>query len=255
MNTYYVYKHTLPNGKVYIGITRQEPEKRWKRGLGYEGCVFFSAVQKYGWDNINHEILYDGLTEEQACDKEIELIAQYKSNDRRYGYNVSAGGNTTHNTPEANKKRSDKAKARWNDFEYRELAVSKMKGIQRSTEAKENISEAQKKRFERQSERDAVSLRQVGKIRSEEAKRKTSESLKAFYSIPENAKRVAQSQYEANRRTHGRKVRCVETGIVYDTIVDASKDTGIERRYISAICNHKRKGRLTWEYCDNERRG
>lgn len=31
-----VYKHTFPNGKVYIGITGQEPYKRWKYGNGYE---------------------------------------------------------------------------------------------------------------------------------------------------------------------------------------------------------------------------
>ena len=32
-NNYYVYKHTFPNNKVYIGITQQEPQKRWKNGL------------------------------------------------------------------------------------------------------------------------------------------------------------------------------------------------------------------------------
>lgn len=29
---YSVYKHTFPNGKVYIGMTGQEPEKRWANG-------------------------------------------------------------------------------------------------------------------------------------------------------------------------------------------------------------------------------
>lgn len=30
---YVVYKHTAPNGKCYIGVTRQNPpEKRWKNG-------------------------------------------------------------------------------------------------------------------------------------------------------------------------------------------------------------------------------
>ena len=26
-NNYFVYKHTFPNNKVYIGITQQEPKK------------------------------------------------------------------------------------------------------------------------------------------------------------------------------------------------------------------------------------
>lgn len=90
---YCVYKHTCPNGKVYIGITRQNPIKRWKGGSGYkENKHFYSAILKYGWVNIKHEILYDELNEEQACVKEVELISKYNSNDREFGYNNSTGG-------------------------------------------------------------------------------------------------------------------------------------------------------------------
>ena len=91
--TYYVYKHTFPNSKVYIGITKQNPEKRWRNGFGYTHNLFLkNAIQKYGWENIKHEILFDKLTEEEAYQKEIELIAYYKSNQREYGYNLSTGG-------------------------------------------------------------------------------------------------------------------------------------------------------------------
>lgn len=90
---YTVYKHTAPNGKVYIGITCQNPIKRWSGGLGYsDNEHFYRAILKYGWDNIKHEILYSGLTKEEACQKEIELIAQYKSNNPDFGYNKSIGG-------------------------------------------------------------------------------------------------------------------------------------------------------------------
>lgn len=88
-----VYKHTSPSGKVYVGITSQKPERRWQRGFGYvENSHFYSAIQKYGWDNFKHEILFENLTKEEAEVKEIELIAQYKSSDRKYGYNISNGG-------------------------------------------------------------------------------------------------------------------------------------------------------------------
>lgn len=91
--SYCVYKHTSPSGKVYIGITMKNPLKRWANGLGYcRQSYFFNAILKYGWDNFTHEILYTGLTKEEACQKEIELIALYRSNQRKYGYNISSGG-------------------------------------------------------------------------------------------------------------------------------------------------------------------
>lgn len=90
---YCVYKHTSPSGKVYIGITRQNPLKRWKYGVGYkDNPHFWNAIIKYGWENFNHEILFDGLTKEEAEQKEIELIALYKSNKHKYGYNRTNGG-------------------------------------------------------------------------------------------------------------------------------------------------------------------
>lgn len=93
-NHYIVYKHTAPNNKVYIGITGFDPEYRWlNNGRGYKNqTTFFNAVIKYGWINFKHEVLFDGLTEEEALNKEEELIQQYKSYDRRYGYNVSLRG-------------------------------------------------------------------------------------------------------------------------------------------------------------------
>ena len=55
-NNYKVYKHTTPNGKVYIGITCQDPQKRWGYGCNYKNQRYFStAIKKYGWDNITHE--------------------------------------------------------------------------------------------------------------------------------------------------------------------------------------------------------
>ena len=35
MKNFIVYKHTSPNGKVYIGITKQNPKQRWGNGSGY----------------------------------------------------------------------------------------------------------------------------------------------------------------------------------------------------------------------------
>lgn len=87
-----VYKHTSPNGYVYIGITSESDENiRWRSGYGYRhNPHFFNAIQKYGWDNFRHEIIEEGLTCKEAQDLEISLISKYK----RLGvcYNITDGG-------------------------------------------------------------------------------------------------------------------------------------------------------------------
>lgn len=90
---YTVYKHVCPNSKVYIGITSVNPKYRWNSGRGYStNNHFFRAIKKYGWNNIKHEILFEGLSKEEAEQKEIELIKLYNSNNSQYGYNKSTGG-------------------------------------------------------------------------------------------------------------------------------------------------------------------
>ena len=93
-NTYTVYMHKNKiNSKVYIGITSKLPQLRWgKNGKGYKSQIFYNAILKYGWDNFEHKILYTGLSNDDANSKEIELISVYKSNNHKYGYNVSIGG-------------------------------------------------------------------------------------------------------------------------------------------------------------------
>jgi len=103
---YCVYKHTSPNGKVYIGITCRNPEYRWNHGRGYwQNRYFTSAIQKYGWDNFSHEILVSGLSKEEAEAKEVELIARYDSTNRERGYNHELGGNALGKTTEETRRK------------------------------------------------------------------------------------------------------------------------------------------------------
>ena len=89
---WYVYKHTNKNNnKCYMGITSQQPQKRWKNGLGYYNHIkFYNAIKKYGWNNFQHKILYQNLTIQEAQKKEQELISYYDSLNN--GYNATQGG-------------------------------------------------------------------------------------------------------------------------------------------------------------------
>ena len=93
-DTYTVYKHTNKvNGKVYIGMTVNEPEVRWgENGKNYSKQLFGKAISKYGWENFEHEILFENLSHKEANEKEIELIKSYRATDRDFGYNVALGG-------------------------------------------------------------------------------------------------------------------------------------------------------------------
>lgn len=113
MTNFTLYRHTSPSGKVYIGITHQTPEARWQNGLGYrKNAHFFRAIVKYGWRNFNHEILAEGLTRAVACEMERALIAQHKSNDKRFGYNITDGGEYFKHSAESIRKMSDARKGK-----------------------------------------------------------------------------------------------------------------------------------------------
>lgn len=111
MNNYKVYKHIFPNNKVYIGITCQSLNRRWDKGRGYHHNTYIrNAIQKYGWSNIKHEILFTNLSKEEAESKEIELIAKYKSNQREFGYNIENGGNCTGTHGEETRRKISRSK-------------------------------------------------------------------------------------------------------------------------------------------------
>lgn len=109
---YKVYIHTFQNGKTYVGITKQEPMRRWKYGAGYKKNqpFVYNAIQKYGWQNIYHQVLYDGLSKDEAEKMEIELISILKSNNRNYGYNLANGGNCRGTLSEESRKKLSKSR-------------------------------------------------------------------------------------------------------------------------------------------------
>ena len=75
MANYKVYYHKVSKeisgydfDKYYIGIScKKNLIERWGRnGEGYKVQPFYNAIQKYGWDNIEHKILFENLTVEEA---------------------------------------------------------------------------------------------------------------------------------------------------------------------------------------------
>ena len=218
-NTYLVYKHTAPNGKVYIGITSQKPEKRWHGGSNYSTQpYFYNAIKKYGWDSFDHVIIRDGLTEEEARIAERKLIKRYDSRNRDKGYNITPGGD-----------------------------ISPMK----DPVVRKKSSESHKGKKQSEEQRLQQSLRHKCKIVSDETKRKTSESIKKLWQDPEFiAKTRAGYKYRP-------VVAYDKEGSIvgeFSSLKDADKATGVDFRNIQACCKGRKKtaGGYVWKYSNEQ---
>lgn len=125
---YKVYKHTFPNGKVYIGMTSQSLKNRCKNGFAYKfNSIMFADIVKYGWNNITHEILAKNLTKQQADVMERFAIKVANATNSDYGYNISPGGSGKgfHFSPET----EFKPGVKYNHYEKSNSKVDKNMGV------------------------------------------------------------------------------------------------------------------------------
>ena len=212
-NSYVVYKHTSPSKKVYIGITSNAPEKRWKNGKGYELCTAFNrAIKKYGWNQISHEILYSGLSKKQAEAKEVELIRAYRSNEPEFGYNLTSGGESY--IP--------------ND-EWRERTSKSHKEYYKNhPEARARISESRCGKKATKSTREKMSISRKKYIEEHpEARERCRQTFLGMKRTKENCDKL--------RLANMKKIRCIDTGAVFLSVQEAAEFAGVCR---TSVSNH-----------------
>ena len=232
MDNYTVYMHISPSGKKYIGITGQNVERRWGNGSGYKNCIsFYRAIEKYGWDNIKHIILYSGLRKEDAEHKEIELIKEYNTTDSRYGYNIENGGSTIGKHSVETKKKIGIAN---------KGNISPFKGVPRSEETKKKISEKNK-----------VALK--GNIPWNKGIKCGSSWNKGIELSEEHKKKLS----EAKKGKPSRRIKSIlqydkDNNFIakYESLTIAGQTIGGDIRNISACCLGKKKTAYgyVWKY-------
>ena len=178
---YTVYRHTTPSGKSYIGITKNSIRKRIYGGY-HHNKYLTAAIKKYGWQNIETEIIAEGVSLDEANLLETYYIASFETQDHTKGYNIADGGLS------------------WNS---------------RSDEVRMKLSAKARGR----------KLAPMG----EETKRKI---------------------MMANKRR--KRVECMETGEIFDSIGEAARKKKIERGDISRCIKGIRKtaGKLHWRRYD-----
>jgi group I intron endonuclease len=105
-----VYCLTFPNGKRYVGISfgKKGILNRWK-GEALEAkrpknnSKLANAIRKYGWENVNKEIIIIIDDEKRMKNIETQLIALWNLQNDNYGYNMTAGGDGCKNVIPWNK--------------------------------------------------------------------------------------------------------------------------------------------------------
>lgn len=238
--TFCVYKHTCQiNGKVYVGITSQKPETRWGcEGKNYwHNAYFTNAIQKYGWINFAHEILYNDLSIDEAKQKEIELIELYKSNQREFGYNLSSGGD-----PGSGTHCSEERKAK--------IRAGRL-GYKCSEETRRKISEANKRRSPETIKKIADSRR--GKPAWNKGLIGKDNPLYGIVFSEERRRRISEATKGKPKTGLNKEVLDTKTGIVYRTAKDAAKATGLTSACIRNQCVRQGKYSHRFKYNEKER--
>lgn len=244
-NAYIVYVHINKiNNKKYVGITCKKPEYRWNYGKGYKyNKHFWSAIQKYGWDNFEHIILFENLTHDEACAKEKELIEFYKSNDPMYGYNLTTGGDANYQMSEEVKKKLSEANKGEKNSNY---GISPRERMDEATYARWLYKQQTNKPCGKDNPQYGISpkermseevYQQWLSKRKEVAK--TGKEHPMYGISPKERMDEQTYQQWREKRKHNKKsipVRCIETGIEYRSAREAERETGIGHSYILKSC-------------------
>lgn len=254
---WYVYAHVnKTNGKQYIGITSQAPEKRWgTNGNQYtksKNPCFFNAIRKYGWDGFEHKVLFCGLTEEDAKEKEIELIKKYHTcvyDDKKMGYNMTFGGDGASGhkaTEETIRKMSASHMGDKNSFYGKHHSEEQRNKWSRTRSGKQQGKENP---FfgKSHSEKTKKKLSDLAKTRTGEknpnfGNHKLSGKNHPMYGkhLPDETKsKISKSRKGkccGKNSSTAKPVLCMENGIVYDTIKMAAEDLNVDASSIGKCC-------------------
>ena len=156
---YVVYQHVTPDGMYYFGQT-QNVEKRWEgNGIHYKRTSLQPYIEKYGWENIKHIVLFRDQMKEDALWIENFLIETAREdgvciNQRRSGLISKEEGYNQQKSKHYYEKNKDKINERHK--QYQEQNRDRIKEYQREhyEQNKDKIKQYREQNRDKIKERD-----------------------------------------------------------------------------------------------------
>ena len=210
-----VYKITGPDGKVYIGQTGESLEVRWSKGY-LKGSrktrsPLGEAIAKFGKENFRKEALCENLTQEGAWELEEKFIELYDSMNPEKGYNVKTGG------PDKGSTFSKAAKEK--------ASRMTIKRYEESPHYRKALSESQLRLFRENPEKREILI--------ERMKRQSAEGKNDYFIYSDH---------------RPKPVQCVETGVIYSSLNEAFRMTGIRAIQRACIGTRVHAGGYHWRF-------
>lgn len=224
------------NNKRYIGVTQELFVRKrvhfWRLKNGkHPNLKLTNAFKKYGEDAFVFEVLesLSDVNREELLEREILYIKMFDT--YKNGYNMSMGGDgsalqiTSDETREKHRKQL--------------MGNTYWLGRKHTQETKDKIGNAHRSK--------EVSVK-TRKRMSEYSKARVG-SLNPFYGKHHN-----EETKEKLRKAIGKRCRCIETGVVYDSVKQCAIEMGFpkSRTHINQVCLGKQKTcqGYTFEFVD-----
>ena len=218
----------LIDGKKYIGSSNNLYKRKmhhfWSlRSNKHDNSYLQRAFNKHGEANFSFEVIEFVNTEEELLPREQYYIELYQVCDRNKGYNLIV----------------DAVRGTHSEENKRKIGLAH-KGKKMSEETKRKLSESKRGKY------GGEKHPMYGKHHSLESRRKMSLAHKGLQSGSKNPMYGIRGSLNPNAK----KVICIETGVIYNSMVDVEKITGIKRDNISHCCRGKCKtaGGYHWKF-------
>lgn len=215
----------LINNIKYIGFTSKTLEVRFEQHTNRKNCIKLkNALNKYGKENFTIELIEEFNDRDTALDFENQKIREMNTL-HPFGYNLTEGGRSP--------KMSEETK----------LKMSKShKGLQKgrvfSDEHKRKISETRIRKGIKPSSESIAKMLETKRIRGIKYPKEYGEAISA-------------RQKGANN-PGAKTIICIQTGIIYNSLVEAAKELNINAAGITQVLKGRNKtvgkDKLTFKY-------